>query len=133
MPLRIDDTFRWTFSSSWSSLPVVLALVGGGTLLGRLTRPGSKSTPRPRWKATAVFALLVLLTLATILIQGKTHCRYHFHPFFWALPMAGVVALQSAVGARAFVSLARPAALVTCDDSRADCSRTDGLPTFLDT
>ncbi len=52
---------------------------------------------RLAWQGPVVFSLVALIALATVFAQGKTHCRYHFHPYFWALSLVGASALQASL------------------------------------
>jgi hypothetical protein len=87
---RLMHTLDW---SVWSPA-LILAIAGAAALLPRL----AARRERPSWQGPAVFLVLALLVLGTVLFQGKTHCRYQFHPFYWALALAGAAALQAAAG-----------------------------------
>ncbi len=89
IPYRFYHTVDYSLwaPSALLALGGAMALVSG--MFGRRERLA--------WQGPVVFTVIALAMLATVIIQGKTHCRYHFHPYFWALSLVGAAALQASL------------------------------------
>jgi hypothetical protein len=87
--------------------PAMLFAAGvAAWLVGQFFKPARKagteieagSENRPTLDARHLLVILAAVYLS-IFLQGKTHCRYHFHPLQWFLAVIGVVLLTRALPA----------------------------------
>ena len=84
-PVRFADTMK---TLSLSEAPLPLYLSGAGILLHVVLRK------KIRMPLVYLSGGLIMAALLGALLQGKTHCTYHFIPFKWALGVLAAVLIS---------------------------------------